>query len=55
MPVSFGVQNYQSRTPIQNVIEASTIVVMALPVMLLFLSQRLFMQGILITGAENSG
>ncbi len=52
MPVSFGVQVYQSRVPIQNVIEAATIVVLIIPVIVLFISQRMFMQGMVITGAE---
>ncbi len=54
IPLSYGVQNYQSFTPIQNMVEASTIVVLAFPVILLFLSQRFFMQGLVITGAENN-
>ena len=52
MPVSFGVQNYQSFIPIQNVIEASSIIVLILPVILLILAQKYFMQGLVITGAE---
>ncbi len=52
MPISFGVQVYQSRVPIQNVIEAATIVVLVIPVIVLFISQRMFMQGLVITGAE---
>jgi multiple sugar transport system permease protein len=52
MPVSFGVQNYQSLTPIQNVIEASTVIVLIVPVVVLFLAQKYFMQGLVITGAE---
>ena len=54
IPLSFGVQNYQSFNPIQNLISASTIIVLAFPVILLFLSQRYFMQGLVITGAENN-
>jgi multiple sugar transport system permease protein len=52
MPVSFGVQVYQSRVPIQNVIEAASIVVLMIPVVVLFISQRLFMQGMVITAVE---
>jgi multiple sugar transport system permease protein len=52
MPVSFGVQNYQSFIPIQNVIEASTIIVLIVPVIVLILAQKYFMQGMVITGAE---
>lgn len=54
IPLSYGVQNFQSFNPIQNLIAASTIVVLAFPVILLFLSQRFFMQGLVITGAENN-
>ena len=52
MPVSFGVQNYQSLIPIQNVIEASAVAVLVVPVIVLFLAQRYFMQGLVITGTE---
>jgi multiple sugar transport system permease protein len=52
MPVSFGVQTYQSLVPIQNVIEAGSVVVMAIPVIVLILSQRLFMRSMTITGLE---
>jgi multiple sugar transport system permease protein len=52
MPVSFGVQNYQSLIRIDNVIEASTIIVLIVPVIVLFLAQKYFMQGLVITGAE---
>jgi multiple sugar transport system permease protein len=54
IPLSYGVQNFQSFNPIQNLIAASTIIVLAFPVILLFLSQRFFMQGLVITGAENN-
>ncbi len=52
MPVSFGVQIYQSLVPIQNVIEAGSVVVMVIPVIVLILSQRLFMRSMTITGME---
>ena len=52
MPVSFGVQTYQSLVPIQNVIEAGSVVVMVIPVLVLILSQRLFMRSMTITGLE---
>ncbi|HXQ32626.1 MAG TPA: carbohydrate ABC transporter permease [Anaerolineales bacterium] len=54
IPLSYGVQNFQSFNPVQNLIAASTIVVLAFPVILLFLSQRFFMQGLVITGTENN-
>jgi ABC-type glycerol-3-phosphate transport system permease component len=52
MPISFDVQNYQSRIPIQNVIEAGIVMVPAIPVIVLLLAQKYFMQGLVITGAE---
>jgi multiple sugar transport system permease protein len=52
MPLSFGMQNYQSYEPIQNIIQASTLVVMTVPVIVLLLSQRFFMRGLVITGME---
>lgn len=51
MPVSFGVQNYQSRVPIENLIQASSLVVLVLPLLVLILAQRYFMQ-VVITGTE---
>ena len=36
----------------QNVIEASSLVVLVVPVLVLFLAQRPFMQGLVITGTE---
>jgi len=54
MPISFGVQNYQSLIRIDNVIEASTIIVLIVPVIILFLAQKYFMQGLVITGSENA-
>ncbi|HBX68058.1 MAG TPA: hypothetical protein DEH25_01350, partial [Chloroflexi bacterium] len=52
LPVSFGVQNYQSLIRIDNVIQASSVVVLIVPVLVLFLAQRFFMQGLIITGME---
>jgi len=52
IPLSFGIQRYQSRVPIQNVIQASTLTVLVIPILILFIAQRLFMQGIVVTGAE---
>ena len=51
-PVSFGVQNFQSLAPIQNVLQASALLVMIIPVVVLFISQRYFMRDMLITGME---
>jgi hypothetical protein len=50
MPISFGVQDYQSRLPIQNVIQASSLQAMAVPVLALL--QRYFMRGVFITRME---
>lgn len=52
-PISFAVQNYQSLVPIDNLIEASTLIMLIVPVLILFVAQRYFMQGLIITGAEN--
>ena len=52
MPVSFGIQNYQSLVRIDNVIQAGTIVVLVIPFLVLLLSQKSFMQGLVITGME---
>jgi ABC-type glycerol-3-phosphate transport system permease component len=52
MPISFGVQTYQSRLPIQNVIQASSLLAMALPILVLVLLQRYFMRGMFVTGME---
>lgn len=52
MPLSFAVQPYSAAPPL-NVVYATTLLVMALPVILLFLTQRLFLQSMIITGAEN--
>jgi multiple sugar transport system permease protein len=52
LPVSFGIQNYQSLIRIDNVIQAGTVVALLVPLVVLFLSQRFFMQGLVITGTE---
>jgi multiple sugar transport system permease protein len=52
MPVSFGIQNYQSLIRIDNVIQAGTIVALIVPVFVLLQSQKFFMQGLVITGTE---
>jgi len=51
-PLSFGISVYVSSMPIQNLIEASTMVVLAIPLVVLILSQRLFMRSMTITGME---
>jgi len=52
MPVSFGIQNYQSLIRIDNVIQAGTVMALIVPLIVLFVSQRFFMQGLIITGTE---
>jgi len=53
LPISFAVQNYQSLIRIDNLIEAATLIVLFVPVAILFLAQKYFLQGLVITGAEN--
>lgn len=52
LPISFGIQNFQSLSPIQNVLQASALIVMIVPVIVLLVSQRFFMRDMLITGME---
>jgi len=51
-PLSFGIQSFQSLAPIQNVLQASSLIVMVVPLVILLVSQRFFMQNMLITGVE---
>jgi multiple sugar transport system permease protein len=51
-PLSFAIQNFQSLAPIQNSLEASALLVMIIPVVVLLISQRYFMQDVLVTGTE---
>jgi multiple sugar transport system permease protein len=51
-PVSFGVQSFQSLAPIQNILQASALIVMIVPVVVLFVTQRYFMRDMVITGME---
>ena len=52
VPVSFGVQNFQSLSPVQNQLQASALIVMIVPVIVLLLSQRYFMRDVIVTGTE---
>ncbi|MCL4266739.1 MAG: carbohydrate ABC transporter permease [Anaerolineae bacterium] len=52
IPMSFGVQSFQSLSPIINQLEASALLIMIVPVLVLLFSQRYFMRNLLITGAE---
>jgi multiple sugar transport system permease protein len=51
-PLSFGVQNFQSLSPQQNILQASALVVMIIPVLVLLISQRFFMRDMVVTGME---
>ena len=51
-PISFGVQNFQSLAPIQNQLQASALVLMIVPVIVLLISQRYFMRDVVVTGME---
>jgi multiple sugar transport system permease protein len=50
--VVYGIQNYQSRVPIEHLLQASAIIVMLVPVIVLFASQRYFMRELVVTGTE---
>ncbi|MBE2221604.1 MAG: carbohydrate ABC transporter permease [Anaerolineae bacterium] len=51
-PISFGIQNFQSLAPIQNQLQASALLIMIVPVLILIFSQRHFMRNLIITGSE---
>jgi len=51
-PVSFGIQNFQSLAPIQNILQASALVILLVPVVVLLVTQRYFMRDMVITGME---
>jgi multiple sugar transport system permease protein len=51
-PISFGVQNFQSLAPIQNQLQASALILMIVPVLVLIISQRFFMRDVVVTGME---
>lgn len=50
--MAFGVQRYQSYGPPTNRLQASALVAMVVPVAVLFLVQRVFMQNVRVTGLE---
>ena len=52
VPISFGVQNFQSLAPIQNQLQASALILMIVPVIVLIISQRYFMRDVVVTGME---
>ena len=51
-PISFGVQSFQSLSPIQNQLQAGALILMSVPVIVLLISQRYFMRDIVVTGME---
>jgi multiple sugar transport system permease protein len=51
-PVSFGIQNFQSLAPVQNLLQASALIIMVVPVVVLLVTQRYFMRDMVITGME---
>ncbi len=51
-PVSFWLQQYGSYFPPSNLLQASALMVMLAPAVILFLAQRVFMRGVIITGTE---
>lgn len=51
-PVSFGIQNFQSLSPTQNLLQASALIIMLVPLLVLLLAQRHFMRNLVITGTE---
>ena len=53
VPISYAVQMYSSLRPIENAIEAANLVLLIIHLIVLLLSQRLFMRSIVITGMEN--
>ncbi len=51
-PVSFGVQTYQRYFPPPNLVQMSALLAMAVPVLVLFASQGVFMKNVVVTGTE---
>ena len=50
--MAFGVQRYQSYYPSGNILQSSALIAMAVPAIVLFLSQRVFMEKVQVTGLE---
>jgi multiple sugar transport system permease protein len=51
-PVAFWLRRYGGFFPTFNLLQASALMVMIVPVIVLLLSQRIFMRGVLVTGTE---
>jgi multiple sugar transport system permease protein len=52
IPISFGVQNFQTLSPIESQLQASALILMIIPVIVLLISQRYFMRDVVVTGME---
>ncbi len=50
--VANSIQNYQQFFPPPNMLQVSALLAMSVPVIVLFLAQRLFMHDVLVTGTE---
>jgi len=51
-PISFTVQTYQSYGFTPEILETSAMILLVVPVVILFLAQRFFMQDMVVTGLE---
>ena len=51
-PMSLAIQNFQSLTPVQNDLQASALIIMIIPVLVLILMQQYFLKDMTITGLE---
>lgn len=51
-PISFGIQNYQSLAPFQNSLQASALIILIVPAIVLFITQKFFMRDLVVTGLE---
>ncbi len=50
--IAFGIQQYQSMFPPPNLLQASALISMVVPVLVLLLTQKYFMRGVRLTGLE---
>jgi multiple sugar transport system permease protein len=50
--VAYGIVSYSSLLPVEHILQASVLVVMTVPVIVLFLSQSVFMRQMVVTGLE---
>lgn len=54
VPLSYAVQMYASLRLLENAIEATNLVMLIIPVIVLMVSQRFFMRSMVITGMEKN-